>query len=42
VLDSLSANEKKWVSWSVMSRTMMGDGFIFQPLLNALDNMSAL
>jgi hypothetical protein len=42
-LDSLSDNQKAWLDWGVMSPSFMGDEkSMFIPLLNALDNPSAL
>jgi len=42
-LNSLSTNQKAWLDWDVMSLVMMGDdNDMFVPLLNALDNVSAL
>ena len=42
-LDSLSDNQKAWLDWGVMSPSFMGDDkSMFIPLLNALDNPSAL
>jgi len=42
-LDGLSSNQKAWLDWGVMSPSFMGDEKdMFVPLLNALDNPSAL
>tara|TARA_B100002019_G_scaffold268232_1_gene259980 strand:- start:154 stop:4509 length:4356 start_codon:yes stop_codon:yes gene_type:complete len=43
VLDNLSLNQKKWLDWTVMSPSFMGDEKdLFLPLINALDNYEAL
>ena len=36
-------NQKKWLNWTVMSPSFMGDEKdLFLPLINALDNYEAL
>ena len=40
-LNSLSSNQKNWISWSVFSPVMM-QGDMWLPLMNALDNIEAL
>ena len=43
VLDGLSSNQKAWLDWDVMALSFMGEEKdMFVPLLNALDNPSAL
>ena len=43
VLDNLTTNQKAWLEWDVLSPSFMGDEKdMFVPLLNALDNASAL
>ncbi len=43
VLDNLTSNQKAWLDWDVKSLSFMGDEKdLFLPLLNALDNVSAL
>jgi hypothetical protein len=43
VLDNLKSNQKAWLEWDVMSLSFDGDEKdLFVPLLNALDNPSAL
>ena len=42
-LDSFTSNQKAWLEWDVMSLSFFGDEKdLFVPLLNALDNPSAL
>ena len=43
VLDNLSSNQKDWLDWDVWALSFEGDEKdMFVPLLNALDNPSAL